>query len=221
MAVSLQSQLPTPSQQGLFVPRQGSIVKLVGGLVLIASFFMPAIYIPQTQKALTAWKFADLTTLDSAAIYLLVAIVPVFYALGFTTFILMLFGRFTKEGASRTLLAVHVLALILVVGASGAALALALTFQSQLGVFLVAPGILAWLALVIQFVATWFLRAESFMWRIIRATQLCGALNLLIFAIATLTILYDTERRVDMGLVAALIGSFLLMYGNDPRHDAA
>lgn len=220
MAVSLQSQLPAPSQQGLSVPKQGSIAKLVGGLVLIASFFMPAITMPQSQETLMAWNITNLK-LDSAVAYLLVAIVPIFYAFGFTTFLLIALGRFSKQGVSRTMVGLHVFEMILVVFASGGALALALTLPNQFGVFLVAPGILIWLALVISFVATWFMRSEPFMWRVIRATQLCGALNLLLFAIVTLDTLYYTERRVSIGLVAALLGSFLLMLGNDQRNQSA
>lgn len=219
MATTLQSQLPAPPKHNLFVPKRGSLLKLVGGLMLAISFFMPALYLPKEQISHTALSIASLN-LNIASGYLLVAIVPIFYILGVTTFLLVLYGRFTRGGVSRGLLVVHILEMLLVVAASGTSLVLALNFpQNQFGIFLVGPAILAWLALVIQFVATWFMRSQSLMWRVIHATQLCGALNLLLFGIIVLDTLYYPHRRVDVGLFSALAGSGLLMIGNENRRD--
>lgn len=212
MATTLQSQLPTPSKEAIHVPREGSILKLVGGLALAASFFMPALHLPNQKISHTALSIATLD-LNIANGYLLVAIVPIFYLLGLTTSLVMIYGRFTQSGVSRGLLAAHLLEMVLVVAASGGALILALTLPQQVGSILVPLALLGWLALVINFVAIWFRKGQTFVKRVVSATQIAGALNVLVFAIILLDTLFYKERRVDAGLVVALVGSFLMMWG--------
>ncbi len=217
MATTLQSQLPTPSQRSLYVPKQGSLLKLLGGLVLAVSFFMPALTILKTQETHTLFSLVSLN-LNIASSYLLVAIVPIFYMLGLTTFLLILYGRFTQRGVSRGLLVFHILTMVLVFLASGTAMIMALTFpENQFGIFLVGPAMLVWLALVIQFGATWLMKGQHIMWRVVRSTQLCGGLNLLVFAIILLDTLYYKQRRVQYGLLLTMLGSLMLTFGNDSK----
>ncbi len=211
MATTLRSQLPTPSKQAIYVPREGSLLKFVGGLALAASFFMPALYMPSKSISHTALSVATLD-LNIANGYLLVAIVPIFYLLGLTTSLVMFFGRFTQSGVSRGLLALHLLEMVLVVVASGTALVLSLTLPQQVGSILVPLALLGWLALTINFVAIWLRKGQSFIQRVVKGTQITSALNVLLFSIILLDTLFYTDRRIDTGLVVAFAGSFLMMW---------
>lgn len=216
MATTLQSQLPAPSQHSLRVPKQGSLLKFMGGLSLAASFFLPVLKNSSNQSQnllslLSTIQFTD------PMLYLFVGIVPIFYTLGLTTVMLVVFGRFTQRGISRGLVRFHIFEMILVILASGAGLLMALTKDHRFATFMVGPALLAWLALFVNFIATWLTKSQSLMWRVVRSTQLSGAFNFLIFGLVVLDTLYNQKQRVELGLWMAAAGSFLLMIGNEPK----
>ncbi len=195
-------------RQVLCLPKLPGFFYLLGGALLFASLFLPAVKRPDTGELLypiMIWKYSFPGT--PLGIFLLKVTLPIFYLFGLTTFTLGLTGSFTKKGISRVTIFVHIFEVILLLLGTGIFFIAAVIAIEDItfGIFLSGFGMIGWIVLTAAFVY-YTITAENIIERLNLTTTIGSLLTFLVMVIITLDTLYYKNRRVHYGLLLSLAG---------------
>ncbi len=199
-------------------PKHGFFLNLLGSAGVVGSFFLPLfVYNDRTFFPLDSLKaiFAHLAQATVLKDIYLQSAISSFYLFGLTSLFVSFFVMLSSKPLPKWLIIPHVFFNLASMLISGAALFLALLNpRNDLTAFLMAPALLIWLGLFVQYFITWVRRDKIFRWKMVRMNWIVASVGLLFFSIGLIAISYEPKRHIDYGLVLASFSFILLIIGN-------
>lgn len=203
-----QRSLAVQPVKGLMLPKQGTFRKMSGGFLLMASFFLPAIF----TKDSTVYPFLNGMLFQDIWLQ---SFLPILYLSGFTSGLVSMIGRFRALGVPKLVLFVHLVVNTLVILGSGVVLFMALLTPNKhdFSLVLIGPALLIWLPIFVQFGLTWMNRKKPFSWKLARVTWIGAIMSLVYFSMAIFTAMYNADQQVGYGMYVSVAAAILIMTG--------
>jgi hypothetical protein len=193
------------SRPRLLVTKEGNLHYVLGGMALIASFFLPALRAGE----LVYSPYHVLTTSNLA-----LKLAPFMYLLGLSTTLMIGMGRFRKDGIPTHLIGIHLVLSIALILGTGVILHIGLiTSGKRFGVTLMPLALLCWWPLFIRFVLTWVWGKRAFLTRMLSTTWISAACCGLMFLIVGLDVYYYKKYQLSYGLVLSAVGTLMITIG--------